>query len=155
MEIVHDARDTIAERGVEQVMQLGHQLTLASEGGLGAHRPGLDERLRGDVGLLAEPGGHARERVADLGPDRTFLGRAPANIARFGRPEAGRPAAVTIASGSTPLPRSSSIGTSRATAIRRKVPARGNSVLPLSIWYRAVREISARLASSSGPQPFE
>ena len=26
----------------------------------------------------------------------------------------------------------------------RSVPARGSSVLPLSIWYRAVREIAAR-----------
>ena len=46
------------------------------------------------------------------------------------------------------------MGTSRATAIRLSVPARGRPVLPLSIWYRAVREISARLASSSGTPAF-
>jgi hypothetical protein len=55
----------------------------------------------------------------------------------------------------SPCPSNDSIGTSKAIAIRLKVPARGNSVLPLSIWYRAVREIDARLANSSGPHPFE
>jgi hypothetical protein len=54
----------------------------------------------------------------------------------------------------SPCPSNDSMETSKAIAIRLRVPARGNSVLPLSIWYRAVREIAARLASSSGPHPF-